>query len=60
MNQFLLLNRCLKGILKEELKEHRMAKKVAESIKHPKDKQVHIPSKVEAGYEDANPKVQQV
>ena len=37
-----------------------MAKKVAESIKHPKDKQVHIPSKVEAGYEDANPKVQQV
>src|ERR1035437_1761350 len=35
-----------------------MAKKVA-SIKHPKDKRVHIPSKEEAGYEDANPKVQQ-
>ncbi len=34
-----------------------MAKKV-ESIKHPKDKRVHIPSKEEAGYEDANPKVQ--
>ncbi len=34
-----------------------MAKKVAESIKHPKDKRVHIPSKEEAGYEDANPKV---
>ncbi len=34
-----------------------MAKKVA-SIKHPKDKRVHIPSKEEAGYEDANPKVQ--
>lgn len=36
-----------------------MAKKIAESIKHPKDKRVHIPSKEEAGYEDANPKVQQ-
>ncbi len=35
-----------------------MAKKLAESIKHPKDKWVHIPSKEEAGYEDANPKVQ--
>ena len=35
-----------------------MAKKV-ESIKHPKDKRVHIPSKEEAGYEDANPKVKQ-
>jgi len=34
-----------------------MAKKVA-SIKHPKDTRVHIPSKEEAGYEDANPKVQ--
>ena len=35
-----------------------MTKKVV-SIKHPKDKRVHIPSKEEAGYEDANPKVQQ-
>ncbi len=35
-----------------------MAKKVA-SIKHPKDKRVHIPSKEEASYEDANPKVKQ-
>ncbi len=34
-----------------------MAKKVA-SIKHPKDTRAHIPSKEEAGYEDANPKVQ--
>lgn len=29
-----------------------------ESIKHTKDKRVHIPSKEEAGYEDANTKVQ--
>ena len=35
-----------------------MAKKV-ESIRHNKDKRAHIPSKEEAGYEDANPKVQQ-
>jgi adenine-specific DNA-methyltransferase len=35
-----------------------MAKKI-ESIKHSKDKRAHIPSKEEAGYEDANPKVQQ-
>lgn len=35
-----------------------MAKKI-ESIKHNKDKRAHIPSKEEAGYEDANPKVQQ-
>src|ERR1700690_405710 len=35
-----------------------MAKKVA-SIKHPKDKRVHIPSKEEAGYEEANLKVHQ-
>lgn len=35
-----------------------MAKKV-ESIKHKGQKRVHIPSKEEAGYEDANPKVQQ-
>lgn len=34
-----------------------MAKKV-ESIKHKTDKRVHIPSKEEAGYEDANTKVQ--
>ena len=32
-----------------------MAKKV-ESIKHKGDKRAHIPSKEEAGYEDANPK----
>lgn len=35
-----------------------MAKKI-ESIKHNKDKRAHIPSKEEAGYEEANPKVQQ-
>jgi adenine-specific DNA-methyltransferase len=35
-----------------------MPKKI-DSIKHPADKRVHIPSKEEAGYEDANPKVQQ-
>jgi adenine-specific DNA-methyltransferase len=34
-----------------------MPKKV-ESIKHKTDKRPHIPSKEEAGYEDANPKVQ--
>lgn len=34
-----------------------MAKKI-ESIKHNKDKRAHIPSKEEAGYEDANLKVQ--
>ncbi len=34
-----------------------MAKNIS-SIKHPKDKRVHIPSKEEAGYEEANPKVQ--
>lgn len=34
-----------------------MAKKV-ESIKHKASKRAHIPSKEEAGYEDANPKVQ--
>ncbi|MFN7703448.1 MAG: site-specific DNA-methyltransferase [Chryseotalea sp.] len=34
-----------------------MAKKV-ESIKHKTDKRAHIPSKEEAGYEDANAKVQ--
>lgn len=34
-----------------------MAKKV-ESIKHKTDTRVHIPSKEEAGYEEANPKVQ--
>ena len=34
-----------------------MAKKV-ESIKHKTDTRVHIPSKEEAGYEDANQKVQ--
>jgi adenine-specific DNA-methyltransferase len=33
-----------------------MAKKVS-SIKHKTDTRVHIPSKEEAGYEDANPKV---
>lgn len=33
-----------------------MAKKVS-SIKHTTDKRVHIPSKEEAGYEEANPKV---
>ena len=35
-----------------------MAKKI-ESIKHNKDTRAHIPSKEEAGYEEANPKVQQ-
>ncbi|MFQ3576092.1 MAG: site-specific DNA-methyltransferase [Cytophagales bacterium] len=35
-----------------------MAKKI-ESIKHRNDKRAHIPSKEEAGYEEANPKVQQ-
>jgi adenine-specific DNA-methyltransferase len=35
-----------------------MAKPV-ESIKHPNDKRPRIPSKEEAGYEDASPKVQQ-
>lgn len=35
-----------------------MAKKI-ESIKHNKDKRAHIPSKEEAGYEDANQKVMQ-
>ncbi|MCX8081722.1 MAG: hypothetical protein N3F09_10855, partial [Bacteroidia bacterium] len=35
-----------------------MAKKI-ESIKHTQDKRAHIPSKEEAGYEEANPKVQQ-
>jgi len=35
-----------------------MAKKVS-SIKHKTDKRVHIPSKEEAGYEDANAKVQE-
>jgi adenine-specific DNA-methyltransferase len=34
-----------------------MAKKV-DSIKHSKEKRAHIPSKEEAGYEDANEKVQ--
>lgn len=34
-----------------------MAKKV-ESIKHKADKRAHIPSMEEAGYEDANAKVQ--
>jgi adenine-specific DNA-methyltransferase len=34
-----------------------MAKKI-DSIKHNKDTRVHIPSKEEAGYEEANPKVQ--
>jgi len=34
-----------------------MAKKV-DSIKHPSDKRAHIPSKEEAGYEDANAIVQ--
>ncbi len=34
-----------------------MAKKI-DSIKHSKDTRVHIPSKEEAGYEDANEKVQ--
>src|ERR1022692_2039314 len=33
-----------------------MAKNI-DSIKHNKDKRAHIPSKEEAGYEDANPKV---
>lgn len=33
-----------------------MSKKV-ESIKHKTDKRAHIPSKEEAGYEDANAKV---
>ena len=35
-----------------------MAKKI-ESIKHNKDKRAHIPSKEEAGYEDANLKVKE-
>ncbi|MFA4839889.1 MAG: hypothetical protein WC703_10495 [Candidatus Neomarinimicrobiota bacterium] len=30
-----------------------------DSIKHNQDKRAHIPSREEAGYEDANPKVQQ-
>lgn len=34
-----------------------MTKKI-ESIKHTQDKRAHIPSKEEAGYEEANPKVQ--
>ncbi len=34
-----------------------MTKKI-DSIKHQKDKRAHIPSKEEAGYEEANPKVQ--
>jgi len=34
-----------------------MAKKI-DSIKHSKETRVHIPSKEEAGYEEANPKVQ--
>jgi len=34
-------------------KQNKMAKKV-ESIKHKGDKRAHIPSKEEAGYEDAN------
>lgn len=34
-----------------------MTKKV-DSLKHKADKRAHIPSKEEAGYEDANPKVQ--
>ena len=34
-----------------------MAKHI-DSIKHNHDKRVHIPSKEEAGYEDANEKVQ--
>ena len=34
-----------------------MAKQI-DSIKHNKDSRVHIPSKEEAGYEDANEKVQ--
>ena len=33
-----------------------MAKKI-DSIQHKHDKRVHIPSKEEAGYEEANPKV---
>src|SRR5688500_805388 len=36
---------------------NRMSKKI-DSIKHKKDKRAHIPSKEEAGYEDANLKVQ--
>ena len=35
-----------------------MAKKV-DSIKHKPDSRVHIPSKEEAGYEDANTKVRE-
>lgn len=35
-----------------------MAKKI-ESIKHNKETRAHIPSREEAGYEEANPKVQQ-
>lgn len=35
-----------------------MAKKI-DSIKHKSDKRPHIPSKEEAGYEDASPKVQE-
>ena len=34
-----------------------MAKKI-DSIKHSKDTRVHIPSKEEAGHEDANVRVQ--
>lgn len=34
-----------------------MSKKI-DSIKHKEEKRLHIPSKEEAGYEDANPKVQ--
>lgn len=34
-----------------------MSKKI-DSLKHKDDKRAHIPSKEEAGYEDANPKVQ--
>ena len=34
-----------------------MSKKI-DSIKHKEDKRAHIPSKEEAGYEEANPKVQ--
>lgn len=35
-----------------------MSNNKIDSIKHKEDKRVHIPSKEEAGYEDANPKVQ--
>ena len=34
-----------------------MAKNI-DSIKHNNENRVHIPSREEAGYEDANPKVQ--